>query len=226
MSKKNKRNWETILNGFLIFIGLIIIFNYNLSWQFLIGLLIFAPLVSRLIFSTIQDKEPIKKSNKNKPSSKKNTTKKEKTSPSTTKKEHNLLRTEREILNLPLEELSWREFERLCFLYYKAKGYKPRETSEGADGGIDLIIYNRHHQQNVAIQIKHYIESGRQVTVKEIRELDSAKKNYKCILAEFISSTGYTNDALVEADKRKIKCHTVDKILLWREEENKKRQLI
>ncbi|MFC5613717.1 restriction endonuclease [Metabacillus niabensis] len=44
-----------------------------------------------------------------------------------------------------LEDLTWREFERLCYLYFKSKGYKASETSDGADGGIDLIIYNKHH---------------------------------------------------------------------------------
>lgn len=52
---------------------------------------------------------------------------------------HNRLRTDHEILKMSLGEMSWREVERVCFLYYKRKGYKPELTKQGADGGIDLI---------------------------------------------------------------------------------------
>jgi restriction system protein len=137
----------------------------------------------------------------------------------------NKLRSDNEILALPLEELSWEEFEQLCYLFFKTKGYKTEKTKKGADGGIDLIYYNKHHQQNVAVQIKHHIDSGKPVTVKEIRELDSSKKNYKCVLADFMSSTGYTKNALIEADNRHIKCHAVDKIKRWKEEEAKRRKI-
>ena len=140
-------------------------------------------------------------STRNNTSSKKTISNKKNSPSKTPQKEHNLLRSEKEILTLPLEELTWREFERLCFLYYKAKGYKPRETSEGADGGVDLIIYNRHHQADVAIQIKHYTNP---VTVEHVRQLDSAKKNHKCILAEFITTSFYTTAASREASDRKI----------------------
>ncbi|WP_282154844.1 restriction endonuclease [Cytobacillus gottheilii] len=134
----------------------------------------------------------------------------------------NLLRSDDEILNLPIEEISWKEFERLCYLYYKAKGYKPQLTKDGADGGVDLIVNDPKHKAKVAIQIKHKIDSGNQVTVREIRELDSAKKNHKCVLADFISSTGYTTDAMLEADRTKINCYTADRIVSWKESKLKK----
>lgn len=131
-------------------------------------------------------------------------------------------------MTLPLEELSWREFEELCFFYYKAKGYKPCKTSEGADGGVDLIIFNRHQNTEVAVQIKHY-KKGKQIDVKLIRELDSAKKNHGCILAEMITSSRFTNPALVEADRRNIKCRDIEwvnsKLLLWREQQVEKKDL-
>lgn len=122
----------------------------------------------------------------------------------------NKLRDDSLIIQSPLNQLSWREFERLCFLYFKAKGYSPLETSNGADGGVDLIIYNKHHKTHEAIQIKHYISSGNQITVKEIRELNSAKRNHNCILARFITSSTYSMPALREADKYKIECHDIN----------------
>lgn len=220
MSNRNKKTLFGILNGVLFVFGLYLWNKLSLNIIAFYVILFGSPLFSWLVVTLI----PTKKKSSSK---KRQQTLKKKTSSISnwSKKGHNLLRSENEILTSPLEQLTWREFERLCFLYYKSKGYKPRETREGADGGIDLIIYNRYHQTEVAIQIKHYIESGKQVTVKEIRELDSSKKNYNCILAEFISSTGYTNAALIEADKRKIKCHTIEKILEWKVKEMKNRQL-
>ncbi|WP_246218514.1 restriction endonuclease [Litoribacterium kuwaitense] len=123
-------------------------------------------------------------------------------------------------MKLPLEDLSWREFERLCYLYFKARGYKPQETADGADGGVDLVIYNRHHQAKEAIQIKHYLRSGNQITVKDIRELNSAKRNHGCMLARFITTSSYTKDALIEADQYRITCHDIhwikNRIEKWR----------
>ncbi|MDT8860300.1 restriction endonuclease [Alkalihalobacillus sp. MEB130] len=143
-----------------------------------------------------------------------------------TNKVSNRLRTDEAIIKSRLEDLSWREFERLCFLYYKAKGYKPRETGEGADGGVDLIIYNRYHKADEAIQIKHYLGSGNQITVKQIRELNSAKRNHKCTLSRFITSSGYTRDALRQADDYKMVCHDLNwvksKIVKWQEQERRK----
>lgn len=130
------------------------------------------------------------------------------------------------IMKTPLKELSWREFERLCYLYFKAHGYKPRETSEGADGGVDLIIFNRYHNTNEAVQMKHYINSSNPITVKEIRELSSAKRNHNCLLAKFITTTTFTQNASREADKFKITCHDINwvesKIEKWRKQKQTK----
>ncbi|MGG0736959.1 restriction endonuclease [Niallia taxi] len=166
---------------------------------------------------------------KKKQNTRKNTSSKDKTKQTTAsaKKDtnntrtHSLLHKDSEILTLPFNELTWRDFERLCYLYFKAKSTNPRETSNGADGGVDLIIFNKHHKTDIAIQIKHY-QKGKQITVKELRELNTAKRNHNCILAEFITTSTYTNAALAEAIKFKITCrdkHWVEnKILRWRDE--------
>ncbi|MFC5732154.1 restriction endonuclease [Cytobacillus gottheilii] len=192
---------------------------------FLIGLTLFvALLVYGIIFSLL----PNKKNKKKQAAAKKSATTNNKKKTNTTKKQggsrsvSNSLRSDSEILKLPIEVIGWKEFERLCYLYYKAKGYKPELTKEGADGGVDLIVYDPKHKAKVAIQIKHWIDSGRQVSVKEIRELDSAKKNHKCVLADFISSTGYTTAAMLEADRTKIKCYSADRIVAWKEKQLKK----
>ncbi|WP_174880955.1 restriction endonuclease, partial [Metabacillus niabensis] len=128
------------------------------------------------------------------------------------------------IIKSKLEELSWREFERLCYLYFKSKGYTS-ETPEGADGGVDLVVYNKHHKANEAIQIKHYLASGNRITVKEIRELSTAKRNHKCPLAMFITTSSFTKDALLQADKFSIECKDIhwvnNNIVKWQAQQIK-----
>lgn len=109
------------------------------------------------------------------PTKKKKTTKK--ITSSNNKKKVNttssILRSDEEILLLPIESLSWKEFERLIFLYYQSKGYHPVATKDGADGGVDLLYNHPQHKNKVAVQIKHW---NKPVGVNYIRELDSVKK--------------------------------------------------
>lgn len=164
-------------------------------------------------------------------------TKKKKTKPKTTKKaatkksnsgaiNHNLLRSDNEIMKLSLDEISAREFERLCFLYYQAKGYKPQETPKGADGGVDLILFDKKDPVKIAVQIKYY-KAGQNVSVKPIRELDGAKKNYKCLYATFITTSHFSKNAKIEAERLKIDTHdktwVENKIIRWKE--NRLKQL-
>lgn len=235
--KKRKEEIYTVVAGPILFIGLWVMFHFNLTnIYYIIGLVIFAVFMGGLVSSFVPDMRKRENKNKNMYTGLPVKKKKKSTLNSYNQKRSsalssnsNILRSEKEIMTLPLEEVSWREFEELCFLYYKAKGYKPRRTSEGADGGVDLIIFNRHHNAEIAIQIKHY-KKGKQIDVKLIRELDSAKKNHGCILAEMITSSRFTNPALVEADKRNIVCRGDEwinsKLLPWREQQLKKEGLV
>lgn len=232
--KKRQGDIYTIVAGPILLIGLWVLFKFDaFNLYSLIGLVFFAVIVGAFAASFVPDMRRKENKHKNmytglpKKSKTNKSVKKSplKNKPSSLRASSNILRSETEIMTLPLENISWREFEELCYLYYKAKGYKPRKTSEGADGGVDLIIFNRHHNTEVAVQIKHY-KKGKQIDVKLIRELDSAKKNHGCILAEMITSSRFTNPALVEADRRNIKCKGDEwinsKLLPWREQQVKK----
>ncbi|MGD6831862.1 restriction endonuclease [Sutcliffiella halmapala] len=217
MTKKDRK---AISNGIAVLFLLTGLFLY---WMVFIsnniyvffGIILATPIIEAVIYSSLPGKKTKKSS-----ASKQHFKKKGNISSSP-----NRLREDKDIIASRLEDLSWREFERLCFLYFKARGYKPRETGEGADGGVDLIIYNRHHKAE-AIQIKHYISSGNQITVEKIRELNSAKRNHKCVLSRFITTSGYTKDALKQADDYKMICHDLNwvqnKIVKWQEQEQKK----
>ncbi|WP_208592313.1 restriction endonuclease [Gracilibacillus suaedae] len=214
----------------------IILIGYFLLWDTLTSVIpsyiyVFAvPIVAAVIGGLIIRQIPIKKQTKkkktpiNKSNSKGKKTIHKKDIP------HNLFRSEKEILTLPIEQISWREFEEVCYLYFKAKGCKPRRTGEGADGGVDLIIYSKEDQADEAVQIKHYINSGNQIDVKPIRELDSAKKNKQCMLARFITSSTFTNPAMVEAGDRGITTNSIHWVKSnldpWRTKEAKKKKYI
>ncbi|WP_260471950.1 restriction endonuclease [Bacillus salinus] len=236
--KQRQRDVYTIVAGSILLLGLWVMYQFDITnFYYLIGLVLFAVVMGTITSSFVPDMR--KKENKHKNmytglpnklitnnSVEKSTIKNK---PTSLRDNSNILRAEKEIMTLPLENISWREFEELCYLYYKAKGYKPRKTSEGADGGVDLIIFNRHHNTEVAVQIKHY-KKGQQIDVKLIRELDSAKKNHGCILAEMITSSRFTNPALIEADRRNIECKGDEwinsKLLPWREQQVKQRGLV
>jgi restriction system protein len=218
MTKKDRR---AVSNGIAALFLLAGLFLYWLVFKstniyLLFGLILSTPVVERIIYSILPGKKSKKRSTNKRQVKKKGNTN---ISP-------NRLREDKDIIASRLEDLSWREFERLCFLYFKARGYKPRKTGEGADGGVDLIIYNRHHKAEEAIQIKHYINSGNPITVERIRELNSAKRNHKCVLSRFITTSRYTKDALKEADDYKMVCHDLNwvknKIVKWQEQEQKK----
>ncbi|UII55672.1 restriction endonuclease [Cytobacillus spongiae] len=218
MTKKDRKAISNGIAVLFLLTGLFLywrVFSSNNIYIFF-GIILATPIIEAVIYSIFPG----------------NKTKKSSTSKHHVKKKGNIncspnrLREDKEIIASRLEDLSWREFERLCFLYFKARGYKPRETGEGADGGVDLIIYNRHHKAEEAIQIKHYISSGNQITVEKIRELNSAKRNHNCVLSRFITTSGYTKDALKQADDYKMICHDLNwvknKIIKWQEQEQKK----
>ncbi len=71
-------------------------------------------------------------------------------------------------LNL-IREIEWKRFEELSTAYYQEKGIQAKATSIGADGGIDIKLYQDDSGNPTAIvQCKAW--SSKQVGVKEIRE--------------------------------------------------------
>jgi restriction system protein len=112
-------------------------------------------------------------------------------------------------------------------LYFKAIGYKPVKTPEAKDGGVDMILADG---IKIAVQVKHRYKSGNQITVKDIRELDSAKKNHRCVASWFITSSTFTKDALRQADAYRMKTSDItyvqSKIIPWKEREAAKTTLV
>ncbi|MGD7043250.1 restriction endonuclease [Jeotgalibacillus proteolyticus] len=191
------------------------------------GILMIAAMLNGVVYSLLPANRTKNSSKRksNKPSKKK--TNNISKSKAALKKTINIVRPDSTIIQLPINELGWREFERLCFLYYKAKGYKPEETSKGADGGVDIILYDPSEHTRVAVQIKKY---QKQITVREIRELHAAKRNHNCMLATFITSSSFTRDALLQADRFGIEtCDNnwlTNNIVKWQNQLNSQNQKV
>lgn len=168
--------------GFIVIFGLILItYTETTYWLFIFFILLALAIKSKRI-----NNRKILKENKN--------------APSNIKVSSRLL-PDKEILSRPIDKLSWREFERLIYLYYEHLGYKPQMTKEGADGGIDLIYTNPKTHEKVAVQIKHH---KKPIGVNVIRETDNAaRRNYKIYLTEIVTSGRFTQDALREVDNNK-----------------------
>ncbi|MEW5320727.1 restriction endonuclease [Geobacillus thermoleovorans] len=230
--------------GLVLLCGLGIWWQFQLSIYFLIAIVFVAVALGAITSSYAPDMRKKESKNKNPYTGlpQKNAVKKP-SKPSSSKKQatpansvsssgqagKNGVRPDDVIMRLPLQELNGYEFERLCYLYFKAMGYKPELTPPAQDKGVDLILTDKQENFKIAVQCKHYINSGRQITVKEIRELVGAKRNHNCIKGWFIATTTYTNAALVEADSHHIDCFAIEfvknKIIPWKEQEVAKLQV-
>lgn len=91
-----------------------------------------------------------------------------------------------------IRNLSWQNFELLISEAYRRKDYNVEETSDGPDGGVDIIL-NKDGRRSF-VQCKHW--KAQKVGVKEVRELNgivAAKDAYNGIL---VTSGIFTADAL------------------------------
>ena len=97
--------------------------------------------------------------------------------------------------------LSWRGFEHQLAEVYRQKGYEVEETGGGgADGGIDLKLFR--DGRTTIVQCKHW--KTWKVNVKPVRELFGVMTAEGADSAIFITSGGYTSDALKFAEGKPI----------------------
>lgn len=100
-----------------------------------------------------------------------------------------------------LNDMSWQEFEILVGEAFRLDGYSVKETSSGADGGIDLVL--RKEGEQFFVQCKQW--KAFKVGVTIVREL------YGVMAAEgaaggFVVTSGvYTQEAKAFAEGRNIK---------------------
>lgn len=102
-----------------------------------------------------------------------------------------------------LRSLEWKRFELLCAKYYEAAGFFSETIRCGPDGGIDVKLYRVDPEKPLAVvQCKAW--ANVQVGVKEIRELLGVMAHEKIGRGIFITTSGYTAQALEFGSKNPL----------------------
>lgn len=93
-----------------------------------------------------------------------------------------------------IQEIEWKKFEELSTAYYLEKGIRAEATSLGADGGIDIKLYqdNSDHPTSI-VQCKAW--NSWQVGVKQIREFLGVMTHEKIAKGFYMASGEYSDDA-------------------------------
>jgi restriction system protein len=111
-----------------------------------------------------------------------------------------------------INELEWKRFEELCANYFRAKGYDARVTQSGANGAIDILLYEGSNSTAAGI-VQCRAWSTKAVGIRSIRELLGVMADAAYPLGVFISTSGYTKKAEDFARRKRIKLLDVRKIL-------------
>ena len=111
-----------------------------------------------------------------------------------------LAQTESRTASAPLLEMSWRQFEQLVGAHFERLGYSVDFTSDGADGGIDVIA--RKGRESFVVQCKQW--RATQVGVSVVRELFGVMAARGAAGAFVVSIGPFTRDAQAFAEGRNI----------------------
>lgn len=94
-----------------------------------------------------------------------------------------------------LDRMEWKRFEDLCCAFYREKGIRAETTRLGADGGIDIRLFQGKTNPARATAIVQCKAWNKQVGVKEVRELRGVMVHEKVEKAFFMAPKGYTDEA-------------------------------
>lgn len=223
MTKQQRHALTNLLKIFFFFIGLPVWYFYlsDLLWMLFV-IIIFAATVPDILLSGV----PVRTNKKNQ--SKKSVKIKQHREKTKEKISTGKIRDLNTLLLIPFYEMNGHEFEKIVAEYYKSKYKSAIQTPASKDSGVD-IIYTDSDGLRVAVQVKHKVQSGKPVDAQEIYKINGARPNHKCNLAEFVSSTGYTTDALQYTDQMRIKTHGAywvnNDLKKWKEKQVKLRKL-
>ncbi|HEU4622536.1 MAG TPA: restriction endonuclease [Burkholderiaceae bacterium] len=107
-----------------------------------------------------------------------------------------------------LHDIEWRRFEALVESYFAQIGFATRSQSHGPDDGIDIWLYapSNNEQAIGIVQCKHW--NAKTVGVAHVRELLGVMTAQRISRGQFVSSSGFSEDALAFAQANRI--HTID----------------
>jgi len=118
--------------------------------------------------------------------------------------QNNLVQTQPKEWTLKLiQEIEWKKFEELSTAFYLEKGINAEATSLGADGGIDIKLYQDDTGKPTSlVQCKAWY--NKQVGVKEIREFLGVLTHEKIAKGFYMTSGEFSEDAKATAKNNRI----------------------
>jgi len=116
-----------------------------------------------------------------------------------------------------LPSIEWRRFEHVCTEYYRLIGFMAHQTNVGADGGVDIKLYERDSETPylpvAIVQCKFW--NTYKVGVKLVRELYGIMSAEKVDNGILITSGEFTKDACEFAQGIKVELISGAHFLQW-----------
>lgn len=103
-----------------------------------------------------------------------------------------------------IDRVEWKRFEDLCCAYFREKGIRAETTRLGADGGIDIHLFQDTADPQCMTSVVQCKAWSQPVGVKPVRELRGVMAHAKVDKAFFMAPNGYTDDAKAFAKENRI----------------------
>lgn len=116
---------------------------------------------------------------------------------------------------LEVDKMSGRKFEEYLQALLKAKGYYAQLTPGSGDYGADLILSTK--GRKIIVQAKRYKKN---VGVKAVQEIASAKSHYKADECWVITNSFYTEQAKKLASSNQVRLIDRKQLMNWMLQEN------
>ena len=110
-----------------------------------------------------------------------------------------------------LKRIEWYSFESFCKIYYENMGYTVSKTKAGADGGMDLILYQANSVSPYAL-VQCKARGYRDIGVNYIRELLGVMISEKVEKGILITNSCFTRDAVEFSNRNAIESIDVYKL--------------
>ncbi|MBK7510124.1 MAG: restriction endonuclease [Comamonadaceae bacterium] len=100
------------------------------------------------------------------------------------------------------EAVEWRRFEAVVETLFQQAGFETKSKSHGADEGVDVWLYSRHHAAGPVslVQCKHW--NGRLVGVDKLRELRGVMSAFKVARGQYATTSTFSDAAKAFAGRK------------------------
>jgi restriction system protein len=111
-----------------------------------------------------------------------------------------------------LKKIEWYSFEVFCKIYYENIGYRVLKTKAGADGGVDLFLYQDGSEVPFAL-VQCKSRRNKEIGISYVRELLGVMTAQNVNKGILVTNSGFTKEAFEFANAHQIE--PVDVSTLW-----------